>query len=122
MIGSTDDFYSGKMFAVAFSVAPENDDAFAGVIARTPKPITLMTADRFRQTVLLSEKIDRASLAVAVGEDRGLCPLFGRKRVVNLAHFARHVLPAEFIGEMLGQRTVLLVLGFERLDPERLLI
>src|SRR3954469_11947 len=99
------------MLAVPFPVAAQDDHAFASVIARTPEPVALVIADRFRQSVLLAEEIDRTRLAVAVGEDRGLDALLGRQRVVDAADFARHFLPAEFIREMLGQRTSQLVLS-----------
>src|SRR3954447_5620200 len=122
MIRSPDWFHRLKMFAVTGTVAAEDDHAFAGIIARTPKPVALVIADRFRQTVLLPEKIDRARLAVIIREDRGLRALFGWKRVVNFADFPHHFLPAEFVGKMLRQRTGRLILGFQRRDPERLLI
>src|SRR5438105_14988224 len=122
MIGAADCFHGREMFAVSSPVASENDHAFAGVIARTPKPIALMVADRFGQAVLLAKEIDRAGLAITVGEDRGLRALVGRKRVVDAPNFARHFLPAEFIGEMLRQGTSRLVLGLQRLETERLLI
>src|ERR1700754_1551725 len=112
MIGPPLRLDAGEVLAIPFPVAPENDHAFPGVIARTPKPVVLMTADHFRQSVFRAEKIDRAGLAVTVGEDRRLGALLGRKRVVNLAHFPRHLLPAEFVREMLGQGTVRLVLRF----------
>src|SRR5256885_15431562 len=105
MVGPVDGFDASEVFPVAGPVAPENDDAFTGVIARAPLPIAWMTADRFRQPVLLAEQIDRACLSVVVREDR--CPraLFGRKRIVNFADSTRHFLPTELVGEMLGQRT-----------------
>src|SRR6266403_1152750 len=46
MIGVADDFHAREMFAVAFPVAAENDDALARVITRAPQPIALMIADR----------------------------------------------------------------------------
>src|SRR5438876_76459 len=103
MIGLADGFHAGETFAVAGAVAAENDDAFAGVIARTPKPIVLVIADRLRQPIFPAEEIDRARLAVTVGEDRRLRALFRRKRVINSDDFPRHFLPAELIGEMLRQ-------------------
>src|SRR4051812_32004887 len=112
MIRAPGDFHAGEMFAIPFPITTENDDAFAGVIARAPQPIALVITDRFGQTIFLAEEIDRASLAVAVGENRRLCALVGRKRFINAADFAGHLFPAKFIGEMLGQRPVLLVLGF----------
>src|SRR5205085_11994631 len=118
MIGAADRFHGREMFAVSSPVASENDHAFAGVIARTPKPIALMVADCFGQAVLLSKEIDRAGLAVAIREDCRLGALLGRERVVNPADFASHFLPAEFIGEMLRQRSGRLVLRFRRLEPE----
>src|SRR5207302_4391069 len=117
MIGAADYFHGREMFAVSSPVAAENDHAFAGVIARTPKPMSVMVADRFGQAVLLAKEINRAGLAITVGEDRGLRALVGRERVVNPADFARHFLPAEFIREMLRQRSGRLVLRFRRLDP-----
>src|SRR5438105_2994998 len=122
MIGAADGFHAREMFAVSSPVAAENDHAFAGVIARTPKPIALMVADRFGQAVLLAKEIDRAGLAITISEDRRLRALLRRKRVVNPADFARHFLPAEFIREMLRQRSGRLVLRFRRLEPERFLI
>src|SRR5437588_1400984 len=122
MIGAADCFHGREMFAVSSPVASENDYAFAGVIARTPEPVALMVADRFGQAVLLAKEIDRAGLAITVGEDCRLRALLGGKRVVNPADFARHFLPAEFIGEMLRQRSGGLVLRFWRLEPERLLV
>src|SRR5438270_12957500 len=122
MIGAADCFHGREMFAVASPVASENNHAFAGIIARTPKPIALMVADRFGQAVLLAKKIDRAGLAITISEDRRLRALLRRKRVVNPAELARHFLPAEFIGEMLRQWSGRLVLRFRRLKPERFLI
>src|SRR5947208_12519498 len=122
MIGAAHCFYRREMLPVTFAVAPKNDHAFAGVIARSPEPVALVIADRFRQPVLLPEEIDRPSLAVAVREDCRLRALLGRKRVVNLADFAGHLFPAEFVGEMLRQRARRLVFRLWRLDPERLLI
>src|SRR6266446_99242 len=103
MIGVPDDFHAAEMLAIAGAVAAKHDHALAGVIARAPKPVALMIANRFRQPVLRAEEIDRASLAVTVREDCSPRALLGRKRVVNAADFARHFLPAEFIGEMLRQ-------------------
>src|SRR5205085_6780812 len=122
MIGAADCFHGREMFAVSSPVASENDHAFAGVIARTPKPIALMVADRFGQAVPLAKEIDRAGLAITISEDRDLRALVGRKRVVNPADFARHFLPAEFIREMLRQRSGRLVLRFRRLEPESFLV
>src|SRR5437764_2944780 len=122
MIGTTDCFHGREMFAISSPVASENDHAFAGVIARTPKPIALMVADRFGQAVLLAKEIDRAGLAVTISEDRSFRALLGREHVIHRADFARHFLPAEFIREMLRQRSGRLVLRFWRLEPERFLV
>ena len=110
------------MFAVASAIAAEHDHAFAGVIARSPKPIALVVADRFRQPVFFPEEIDRARLPVTVGKDRRLRALLRRKLVVDARNFLRHFLPAKFIGEMLRQRPGRLVLGLRRLEADRLLV
>src|SRR5438067_3458161 len=122
MIGLADGFHAGETFAVTSAIAAENDDAFAGVVTRAPKPIVLVIANRLRQPVFLAEEIDRAGLAVIVRKDRGLRALLGRKRVVNPSNFARHFFPAEFIGEMLRQRTGRLILSLQGLEPERGLV
>src|SRR5437868_834722 len=122
MIGAACHLHASKVFAVACAVAAEDDDALAGVIARSPKPIALMIADRFRKSVLLPEEIDRAGLAVTICENRRDRALLRRKFVVNSPDFAGHVFPAELIGEMLRQRAGRLVLGFQRREADCFLV
>ena len=69
MFRAPDRFDAAKMFAVACSVAAENDHDAAIVIARTPEPVALMIANRFRQTEPRPKEIDRARLTVAVREN-----------------------------------------------------
>src|SRR5947209_4633405 len=48
MIGASRGFNTCELLTLAATVATENDDALAGIIARAPKPVTLVIADRFR--------------------------------------------------------------------------
>src|SRR5207237_5653305 len=109
---AADCFHAREMFPVPGAVTAQNDDAFTRVIAWAPEPVALMAADRFRQPVLLPEKIDRAGLTVAVREDRRLRALLRRKRVINASDLPGHFLPAEFVGEMLRQGAGRLVFCF----------
>src|SRR6266481_8679255 len=93
-----------EMFAVAGSIAAENDDDAAIIIARPPKPVALMIANRFRQTESRSEEIDRAGLTVTVRENRRPRLFFRRKRFVNSRRFLRHLFPTEFVGKILRER------------------
>ena len=66
MFGMTRDFDTLEVFAIACSIAPENDNDTTVVIARTPPPKCLMIGDRFGQTERWAKVIDRAGLTVAV--------------------------------------------------------
>src|ERR1700736_777543 len=79
MFGPARHFHAREMFPVAGPVAAEHDHVPAIVIPRAPQPIALMIADRFRQTKARAEEIDRTSLAVTVGKDRGLGARIRRK-------------------------------------------
>src|SRR3989442_244903 len=70
---------AAEMFAVAGAVTPENNHDAAVIIARTPKPVALMIANRFRQTKSWSEEIDRARLTVTVCKNCRPHLLFRRK-------------------------------------------
>src|ERR1700730_14164725 len=83
MFGANAPFDTLKMFAVASSIAAEHNRDAAVVIARTPEPVALMIADRFRQTETRPEEIDRAGFAIIIREDRGSLLFFGRERFVN---------------------------------------
>src|SRR5947207_1247605 len=111
VIGAADCLNTGKVFAITAPVAAKDDYAFSGVFSRAPIPIVLMIADRLRESVFLSEKIDRSRLSITVGKNGGYGALLGRELIVNSAGFFRHFLPPEFIGEILWQRSCGLILG-----------
>ena len=48
----------------------EQDYDVAGVVARSPEKVVLMSADRFRQSILRSEEINCSSLSIIAAEDR----------------------------------------------------
>src|SRR2546421_10690361 len=122
MRGATDRLNASEMFAVAGAVTAKNDHDAAVVSARSPEPVALMITNRFWQTELRSEEVDRARLAVTVRKNRGPRLFLSRKRFVNPRSFAGHVFPAEFIGKILRQRTRRLVLRFGRFQAEFVLI
>ena len=59
--------------------AAEKDNDVAVVVAWSPEKVVLMSADRFRQSILRSEEIDRGSLAVVTAKDRRALLLLGRE-------------------------------------------
>jgi len=71
--------HASEMLAVTSPVTPKNNHDTAVVIARPPKPVTLMVTNRFRQTESRPEEIDRAGLTVTIREN--CCPrlFLGRK-------------------------------------------
>src|ERR1051325_7628552 len=101
MFDSTGGLHALEMFAVAGPIAAENNHDAAVVIARTPKPVALMIANRFRQTEPRPKEIDRVSLAIAVGENRRARLFFARMRFVNTRGPFRHFAPAELVREIL---------------------
>ena len=70
MRGAADRIDPREVLAIARAVAAKHDHAFAGVVARPPKPVALMIADRFRQPIFFPEEIDRARLAGRWGSRR----------------------------------------------------
>src|SRR5947209_4401318 len=100
MFDPPDRFDAPEVFAVASPVASEHDHETAVVIARAPKPVALMITDRFRQTEVGPEEIDRTRFAIVVGENRGARALLRRKRIVNPRSFRGHLPPAEFISKI----------------------
>src|ERR1700730_1271329 len=69
MLGAPNNFHAREMFAIASAVTAQDNDSAAVIIARPPQPVALMIANRLGQTQARSEKIDRAGLAVTIGED-----------------------------------------------------
>src|SRR5436190_19095330 len=115
-------FDGGEMFAISAAVAAEHDNCLTGVTARAPIPITLVTTDGLRQAVSGTKEIDCARLAVAVRENGRGCALGGRQTEVNFRRRLGHILPSEFVGEILRQWTIILVFRFGRFEAESLLI
>src|SRR5262249_7493230 len=122
MLNVTDGLDTLKMFAVTASVAAENNHDCSVVIARTPNPVGLMIANRFRQTEPRPEVIDRARFAEVVRENGGARLFFGRKRFVDARCLFGHFAPAKLVREILRERSGALVFGFWRLETELLLV
>src|SRR5262245_58298144 len=59
------------------ALATDDDHHVAGVVARPPQPVVVVTRDRRWQSVVRAEEVDRARLAVVVGEDRAAALLVG---------------------------------------------
>src|SRR5438067_9260613 len=119
MANGPDFFDAGEIVAVADAVGPQDDHDLAGVISRPPVPIAVMFADRPRQPIARTEKVDGGRFAPAVRENRRL-RLFGRReRVIHPRHLTHHVLPAELIGEILRKWSIVLMLerGRPQSDP-----
>ena len=91
-------------FRCSGSAFAQQDHALAGVAVRSPVPVVLMKADRRRQAVLRSEVIDRASLPVVAGLDRGLGLHVGRQAVIDARHLGHHGFPSKLVGIVLRQR------------------
>jgi ribosomal protein S18 acetylase RimI-like enzyme len=62
----------------------QNDHAFAGVAARSPDEIVLVSADRGRQSVFWAEEIDGSGLSVVLAEDGARDPC-DERRLVHIA-------------------------------------
>src|ERR1051326_6571058 len=122
MVNMTDRFNAAEMFTITAAGAPKNDHTLSIEISRAPQPISLVVADRLRQTEARPEEVDRAGLSVVVRKNRGARALIRRKRVVGARRFVRHCFPAEFVGEILRQRTGWLVFCLRRFDPKRSLV
>ena len=122
MLNLADFFHALEVLAVASAVAAQHYDDAAIVVSRSPEPVALVIANRFGKSVLGAEKVDRARLAVTVGEDGCAFSICRRQRVIDPGYFADHVFPAEFIGEVLRQRSIVLVLRFCRFDTDPLLV
>src|SRR5437868_14847910 len=58
MFDAASRFHALEMFAIAAAVAAENDDNAPVVIARSPEPVALMIANRFRQSELRTEEVE----------------------------------------------------------------
>src|SRR5262249_30334013 len=109
-------------FAVTASVAAENNHDCSVVIARTPNPVGLMIANRFRQTEPRPEVIDRARFAEVVRENGGARLFFWRERYLDALWLFGHFAPAKLVREILRERSGALVFGFWRLETELLLV
>src|SRR5512138_3741709 len=122
MLCTTGHLNAFEMLTVTSAVTAENDHRFTGILSRSPQPIALMIADGFWQSILGTEEINRAGLAVTVRKD--CCPgtLLGRKIVVNFRDLAGHFLPSELICEVLRKGSGPLVFCPWRFETEHPLI
>ncbi len=87
---------------------------------RSPEPVVVVAADRAGQAVGVAEEIDRAGLAVVLGEDARLRPLVRWQRVVDAGDFGNHFRPAMHVRVVLRQRAHLMPLAGAHLDPQGL--
>src|SRR5689334_19357590 len=77
---------------------------------RPPIPVVVVVADRPREAVPWPVEIDRRCFAPAVAEDGCSRALLRRHAVIDARDLLHHLLPAELVGEVLRQRTVVLPL------------
>src|SRR5689334_15784633 len=101
MLHAAGDLDGGEMFAVSAAIAAEHDHGLTGVIAGTPIPIVLVTADGFRQPVFGTDEVDGAGLPVTVREDGGGGALGRRQTEINLGNRTSHFFPSELVREIL---------------------
>src|SRR5471030_1382372 len=99
-----------------------HNDAFDGVVSRSPEEIILMPADGWRQAVFRTEQIDRAGLAVILPENRGPGANVRWQAVVNARDRGSHLLPSELVGIDLRQRAQLVSFDGRGLEMQRLRI
>src|SRR5450759_44637 len=112
MIDSPRRFDAAEVIAVAGSVATENQHDVAAGVIRSPQPIILMNADRLRETVARTKEINCCGFSVIVSEDDGLGLILGREPMKGNGSLTGHVLPTEFLGEVLRQSSISLVFKF----------
>src|SRR5260370_22113173 len=108
-----------KQLLEALLAIIHDDHTFAGVIARSPQEIALVTADRPRQSKFRPEEIDRAGYAIVRGKDRRLRSNTPRQTVVNTRHRRAHFRPAKLARIILRQRAQLVRLTWRRREVQR---
>src|ERR1700757_1422654 len=91
-----------KGFENLFAIV-KDDHAVSRISARSPKKIGLVSAQSGGEGVAAAQKIDRARLAVILGEDAAVATLFGRKLVPGLCGFGHDLVPPKLIGVPLRQ-------------------
>src|SRR6266851_451467 len=97
----------------------QNNQAIPRIAARAPQKISLVAAERRRQSVAAPKKINGARLPVVLRENTAARPFFGRKSAVSLIHSGYHFFPTELIGEVLGEdRTHVAVLASRDLERQ----
>src|SRR5262249_39215292 len=97
VVHARDLLHAYKQLLEALLAIVHDDHTFAGVIARSPEKIVLVTADRPRQSIFRPEVIDRAGYAIVGGKDRRLRSNIRRQTVVNTRHRRDHFRPAKLV-------------------------
>src|SRR6476661_1870128 len=110
--------YATKLLWFVASTAAQNDHGASVVIAGPPYPVAVVLADGVRQPVFRPEVINRRGFAPAIGKDRRPFLLVRWQAVIHARDFAHHIFPAKFVGKPLRKRTIILMFGFRRLQPQ----
>src|SRR6202012_3928886 len=82
----------------------DDNHLLAGVAARTPDPVVLVTADGGGESVGLTQDIDGAGFAVISSEDAGDGALLLRQGVIDCGYLPDEIMPAETVSVELRER------------------